>query len=140
VWGWRRTRADKRWRIWASRFFEWILRRFAMPPGSRFTTGSFLLMDRRILECYRQFHETNRITFALVAWTGFEQAVVEYDRQARLAGTSKWKLHNMVRTAYDAFLAFSRVPFAFISAVGAALFLFSVLFGIYVVLCWLTGD
>jgi dolichol-phosphate mannosyltransferase len=140
VWGKRRTRADSWWRIRASRFLEGLLRRYVMPEGSRFTTGSFLLMDRQVVECYRQFQETNRITFALVAWTGFEQAAVEYDRRPRLSGKSKWKLSSLVRTGCDVFLSFSRAPFGFVSAVGAALFLSSIALGLYLVLCCLTGD
>jgi dolichol-phosphate mannosyltransferase len=140
VWGKRRTRADSWWRVRASRFFEGLMRRYAMPPGSRFTTGSFLLMDRRVLECYRQYQETNRITFALVAWTGFDQETVEYDRQARLAGTSRWPLHKLVRAAYDAFLSFSHVPFGLITGVGVGLFLLSAVLGVYLVLSWLLGD
>src|SRR5262249_62022069 len=109
VWGKRRTRADKAWRVAASKFFEWLTRRYAMPRGSQFTTGSFLLMDRKVLECFRQFQECNRITFALVAWTGFDQATVEYDRQPRRAGKSSWNWRGMLKAAYDTFLAFSKV-------------------------------
>ena len=140
VWGKRKTRIDSWWRVKASRFLEGLLRRYAMPPESRFTTGSFLLMDRKVLECYRQFQETNRITFALVAWTGFEQAVVEYDRRARVAGNSKWKLHKLITTAYDAFLSFSQVPFGIISIVGFMLFLLSIPLSLYLVSCYLLGD
>ena len=140
VWGKRRSRVDSWWRKKASHFFEGLLRRYAMPAGSRFATGSFLLMDRKVLDCYKQFQEGNRITFALVAWTGFDQAVVEYDRQARQAGKSSWGLGRMVKAAYDAFLSFSRVPFGAVTAIGACLFLFSIALSIYLVLCYVTGN
>jgi dolichol-phosphate mannosyltransferase len=140
VWGKRRSRTDSWMRKKASGVFESLLRRHAMPTGSLFTTGSFLLMDRRVLECYKQFQEGNRITFALVAWTGFDQAVVEYDRQARTAGKSSWGLGKMLKAAYDAFLSFSRVPFGAVTAVGATLFLFSVALCIYIIVSYLTGD
>lgn len=140
VWGKRRTRQDSGFRVAASRFFEEMVRRYAMPPRSQFVTGSFLLMDRHVLECYRSFQETNRITFALVGWTGFSQQVVEYDRQARLAGKSSWKLHKLVRAAYDTMLAFSRIPFGLITALGAFLFLLSLPLSVYLVLCYVTGN
>ncbi len=140
VWGRRRTRTDSRWRIWASRFFEGLTRRYAMPQGSQFTTGSFLLMDRRVLHCYRQFQENNRITFALVAYTGFAQAVVDYDRQARLAGKSSWNLNSLVKAAYDTFLSFSRVPFGMVTAVGATMFFLSIPVSIYLLSCYFLGD
>jgi polyisoprenyl-phosphate glycosyltransferase len=80
VWGKRRSRKDAGWRVLASRAFSSVIRKHAMPKGSQFTTGSFFLMDQRVAECCRQFPERNRITFALVAYTGFDQTVVEYDR------------------------------------------------------------
>lgn len=140
VFGRRQTRADPGWRIATSGCFEWLLRRFAMPPGSRFTTGSFLLADRKVVDCYRQFQEHNRITFALVAWTGFEQAVVDYDRQARISGKSGWSLGQMLKTFYDAFIAFSYVPVRMISAIGITVFLISISLAAYSVYCWVVGH
>jgi dolichol-phosphate mannosyltransferase len=111
-----------------------------MPKGSLFTTGSFLFMDGKVLRCFRQFHEHNRVTFALVAWTGFKQDFVEYDRQPREAGVSSWGWCGMLKTAYDTFLAFSKVPFGIMTAVGAAMFVLSIPFSIYLVLCYATGN
>lgn len=140
VWGKRRSRADGSIRTWGSRFFEWALRRFAMPRGSQFTTGSFLLMDRKVLECYRQFHEGNRVTFALVAYTGFPQAVVEYDRAARQAGRSSWRLRALIRAAVDTFLSFSRIPFGAITFLGLLLFLLCIPASVYLILCYVLGN
>jgi dolichol-phosphate mannosyltransferase len=140
VWGKRRSRADAGWRVLTSRLFEGMLRHYALPRGSLFATGTFLLLDRKVVLCYREFQETNRITFALVAWTGFEQDVVEYDRQARQAGKSAWKLKHMIKAGYDAFLSFSKVPFGLVTGVGIFLFLLSIPLTLYLILCYLTGD
>jgi len=140
VWGHRRSRADAWWRVQSSRLLEKLLRRHAMPAGSLFATGSFLLLDRRVVQCYRQFRETNRITFALVAWTGFDQDVVEYDRQARQAGQSRWKLSQLVRAGCDAFLSFSKVPFSAIAGAGALLLLLTIALASYLTLCYVAGD
>jgi dolichol-phosphate mannosyltransferase len=140
VWGKRRTRQDARWRVAAGAVFHGLLRRFAMPRGSKFTTGSFLLIDRQVVECVRRFREHNRITFALVAWTGFDQAVVEYDRAARVAGKSGWSLSRMVKSTYDAFVGFSHLPIRLMTLLGGAAFLAAVGLSIYLVLGWLTGN
>jgi len=107
VFGRRRMREDSRWRVLTSRAYEALLRRFAMPKGSKFATGGFLLMDRKVVECVRQMREANRLTFGLVAWTGFRQAVVEYDRQRRAAGRSAWSIGRMVKSMYDGVIGFS---------------------------------
>ena len=81
-----------------------------MPRGSKFTTGSFLLIDRSVVEALRQFRELNRITFALVAWTGFNQDIVEYDRVARTRGVTGWTFSRKLKAMYDTFIGFSELP------------------------------
>jgi len=139
VWGRRATRKDARWRTAASWFFNGLLRRFAMPKGSKFCTGSFFLIDRKVADSFKRFGEQNRITFAIVAWTGFDQEQVEYHRQERMAGSSGWTFLKMLRTVTDALLAYSTVPLRCISVLGALFFLFSFLFLVYLVVHWSTG-
>jgi glycosyltransferase involved in cell wall biosynthesis len=119
VFGRRRMRDDSRWRILASKTFEALLRRFAMPRGSKFATGGFLLMDRKVVECVRQMREANRLIFGLVAWTGFHQAVVEYDRQPRFAGRSAWSVARMIRSMYDGLIGFSAAIPRAVTLLGA---------------------
>jgi glycosyltransferase involved in cell wall biosynthesis len=140
VWGHRRSRADSDLRIGVSRLFEALIRRFAMPRGSRFTVGSFLLVDRRVADCFREFQEHNRVTFALVAWTGFTQDVVEYDRRERRTGRSGWTWRRMVKTMYDTFIGFSFVPIRLITLAGILLSLLTVPFAVYLVLVYVTGH
>jgi glycosyltransferase involved in cell wall biosynthesis len=139
VWGHRRTRNESRWRVLTSRLFESLIRRFAMPGGSQFTVGSFLLVDRRVADCFRQFQEHNRVTFALVAWTGFSQAVVEYDRRERRTGVSGWTYRRMVNTMYDTFIGFSFLPIRLMTLAGILLSLATVPFAVYLVVVYLTG-
>lgn len=133
VWGRRRTRTDNRLRIWTISLFSWIMRTQAMPRGSKFSTGSFLLMDRIVVDCFRQFREQNRITFALVAWTGFDQEVVLYDRRARHAGVSGWNFGRMVKAMYDTIIGFSALLPRFITVLGAAIFLMNIPILIYLI-------
>jgi len=140
VWGVRRTRQDSWLRIKTTDIFVSLLRRHAMPRGSKFTTGSFLLMDRLVADCFLQFKERNRVTFALVAWTGFDQSVVLYDRRARAVGTSGWTLSKTLRTIYDTFIGFSDMPARMMTVAGLATFVGSMLLLVYLVLSWLMTD
>ena len=140
VWGKRRTRDDSRWRVLAGELFFTLIRRHAMPRGSRFTTGSFLLIDRKVVECFRQFPERNRITFALVAWTGFDQDVVEYDRRRREVGASKWSFSRLLRAMYDTFIGFSDAPARVMTVLGVATSLLTVPAALYLIIDWMTTD
>lgn len=140
VWGHRRTRKDRTWRILASDAFRKLLRRFAMPRGSKFTTGSFLLVDREVAECFNKFQETNRSTFALMAWTGFDQAVVEYDRRERVAGVSGWNFSKMLRSMYDTFIGFSLLPVRCMTLLGVCVFFFAMGLSVYLLIVRIAGH
>lgn len=139
VWGHRRSRDDGTRRSLASSMFETLIRRFAMPRGSKFATGSFLLVDRLVADAFRQFQEHNRVTFALVAWTGFRQEIVEYDRVRRQTGASGWTWRRMVKTMYDVFIGFSFVPIRLMTLSGLLLAALTVPILIYLGYIYLTG-
>jgi dolichol-phosphate mannosyltransferase len=138
VWGRRATRLDSRWRVLTSRLFHRMLRRHAMPKGSKFTTGSFFLLDRKVIQAVAQFAETNRITFALVAWTGFEQQTVDYARRKRMAGTSGWTFTDMIRAMYDAFIGFSGLPIKLMERAALISIVTALALAVYLVVASLT--
>src|SRR6185437_12941161 len=80
------------------------------------------------------------ITFALVAWTGFQQETVPYDRRARQAGVSGWSFTRMVRAMYDTFIGFSDVLPRFITVLGAAIFLANIPFSIYLIVDYILAQ
>lgn len=140
VWGKRKEREDASWRVLASKTLFWLLRRFAFQKSSKFTTGSFLLVDKKVLKCLKLFKETNRVTFALVAWTGFNQDVVEYKRNARTAGSSGWSVSKMLKTMYDAFIGFSNLPTRILTWSGVLFVFASLAFSTYLIFDKITGN
>jgi len=140
VWGKRATRDESWLRVWTSRTFERLIRRHAMPPRSKFTTGSFLLVDRAVAECFARFQEHNRVTFALVAWTGFSEEVVTYERQRRRTGVSGWTYGRMVKTMYDTFIGFSQTPIRAMTIAGALVSLLTLPMAGYILYHKLAGH
>jgi glycosyltransferase involved in cell wall biosynthesis len=133
VWGERLSRQDSGWKVMTSKLFNRALTKHAMPRGSKFTTGSFLLVDRVVLDCFNQFKEHNRITFALVAWTGFDQVRVPYHRVARTTGTSGWSFPKMLKSMYDAFIGLSTLPIRVMKWAAAIALLIAVILMIYTI-------
>src|SRR5215831_12121290 len=95
-----------------------MARRLVIPSGSKLKTRRFRLMDHGVVKRVRRLREHNRVIFGLVAWTGFEQDVVEYDRAARTAGRSSWNVSRMLRSLYDVFMGFSDVVPRLITFLG----------------------
>lgn len=81
-------------------------------------TGDFRLMDRKSLDQFLSMRESYRFVRGMVAWIGFNQTFVEYDRESRFAGTTKYPLKKMLRLASDAILSFSNTPLKVATFVG----------------------
>jgi dolichol-phosphate mannosyltransferase len=75
----------------------------------------------------------------MVAWIGFRQVPLPYDREERFAGETKYPLGKMIRFALDALTGFSSAPLKLASHAGLALSIGSVLIVLYILAGWLTG-
>ena len=81
-------------------------------------TGDFRLMSRRVVEALKRSPERHRFLRGMVSWVGYNQIGVEYDRDERLSGTTKYPLPKMLRFAVDGITSFSDVPLRFASYLG----------------------
>ncbi len=86
-----------------------------LPPD----VGDFRLMSRRCLDSLREMRELHRFLRGMVAWVGYPQICVPYQRQARAAGETKYPLRKMIRLAWTAAISFSALPLR-LSFLGAA--------------------
>jgi len=138
VWGTRADRPDGlAWRA-MMRAFYWLVRRYALANYPRGGTGSFCLVDRKVVQALRLFPERNRLTFGIVAWLGLRQCEVSYLRTPRAAGKSGWTFGNRVKSALDTFVGFSFLPIRSISYLGLLVSLVSFCLGVSVLLRRLT--
>ncbi len=90
-------------------------------------TGDFRLMDRQVVAALNTMREHNRFIRGMASWVGFRQTGVEYVRQERFAGQTKYPLRKMIRFALDAITGFSYFPLqvtiyaSLLLAIGAVL-------------------
>jgi polyisoprenyl-phosphate glycosyltransferase len=82
--------------------------------------GDFRLMSRPVVLTLRALREQHRFVRGMVAWLGFRQTGVTYDRSARFAGETKYPLRKMLRFAIDGVTSFSIVPLRFATWLGIA--------------------
>ncbi len=73
-------------------------------------TGDFRLMDQKVCKEMRKINENNRFVRGLVSWIGFRQIAIEYVRDERVAGETKYPLKRMVKLCLDGILSFSYKP------------------------------
>lgn len=96
-----------------------IMRRVVGITNMPATGADFFLIDQRVIEAFRQFHESNVSIMALITWMGFQQAVITYDKKARLHGRSGWSLEKKLKLALDSVTSFTYQPIRLMSYVGA---------------------
>ena len=103
-------------RVTASGFYLVInqLSEVPIPPD----TGDFRLMSRPVVDVLRQMPERHRFLRGMVAWAGFRQTALSYDRPDRFAGKTKYPLRKMFRFAADGILSFSTKPLQISIALG----------------------
>lgn len=81
-------------------------------------TGDFRLIDQVIVENLKRMPEPNKFLRGQIAWLGFQQTFVEFDRDARKYGKTGYPLKKMMRFALDGITAFSDIPLKFATAAG----------------------
>ena len=103
-------------------------------------TGDFRIMTRRVIEELRGLNESNAFLRGLVAYVGFRQASVEYDRDKRFSGRGNYnRFLGSMRIALNGLISFSRVPLQLMALIGALLAAFSFFIGGWYVLQKLLG-
>jgi glycosyltransferase involved in cell wall biosynthesis len=96
-------------------------------------TGDFRLIDRKVCEALKRVPERNRYVRGIISWLGFKQTGVEFTREERLAGETKYPLNKMVKFALDAIVSFSYKPLKLATITGLSISIFSFLYLIIIV-------
>ncbi len=102
-------------------------------------TGDFRLISRRALNAFLAMPEQARFIRGMVAWIGFRQAPLVYDRAERHAGETSYPFSKMLALALDAITSFSTTPLRLASHAGLLLTAASLLILGYIALTWLMG-
>src|SRR5205823_5737078 len=79
----------------------------------------FRLMGRPVIEALRKCREHQRFVRGLIAWLGFREATIPFERQPRAAGSTKYPLWKMLRFAWTAITSFSALPLRLSIVAGA---------------------
>lgn len=137
----RRSRAGESWfkRVTARLFYR-LLNRISdneIPEN----VGDFRLLSRHAIEALKRLPERNRYMKGLFAWIGMDACVIEYDREPRVAGHSKWSFLSLFKLALDGVSSFSITPLRIATLLGLLTASLGALFGLWIVYkTWLYGE
>ncbi|WP_054693448.1 glycosyltransferase family 2 protein [Syntrophomonas palmitatica] len=110
-------KGETRFKKWSARVFYRTLRALT-EVDIPLDTGDFRLMDQKVVEAMRTMREKNRFVRGLVSWVGFRQTAVDYVREERFAGESKYPLKKMLCLSIDGITSFSYKPLKLAAYLG----------------------
>ena len=97
-------------------------------------TGDFRLLNRRAVDALLQLREHHRFMKGLFSWIGFRQAAIQYDRDPRFAGKSKFNYWRLWNFSLEGITSFTTAPLKIAAYVGLATSVGAALYGIGIVL------
>lgn len=103
--------------------------------------GDFRLLSRQVVDSINRLPERNRFMKGLFSWPGFKQTCIEFEREPRHQGDTKWPYGKLFGLAMDGITSFSFKPLRFATWSGLITALAAFGYGIWVVLKTLVmGD
>ena len=132
VYGVRRKRQEGAAITAIRRVGYWIIEKASGHPIPR-DVGDFRLVDRRIVATLARMKTATPYLRGMIAEMGFRQTGVPYDRDARTAGASKFRLRQLVSLGLTALFNHSTLPLRIASFLGAVILAGSVLASLYYV-------
>lgn len=131
VYAQRRSRTGERWfKRWTAKAFYRLLARITQIEIP-LDTGDFRLIDRKVVAALQQMPERHKFLRGQIAWIGFRQTFVAFDRQERKHGETGYSLGKMLQLALDGITAFSNVPLRFVTWAGFTVSAFAFMIILY---------
>ncbi len=114
----RRSRAGESFmkKFTSSLFYKTLQRSTRIPIQKN--TGDFRLLDRRCVDALRKFRESERYTKGMFSWIGFNKKEILFDRDPRVAGTTKWNYWKLIDLAIEGITSFTTKPLRISSFLG----------------------
>lgn len=130
VYGIRRKRREGVLMNGLRRFGYWLIDHLSEHRIPR-DVGDFRLIDRAVIDALAKFRSTNPYLRGMIAGLGFRQTGVPYDREARVAGESKFGIERLVRLGLSAVFNHSVIPLRMASVIGILMLGISLLGAVY---------
>ncbi len=129
----RRSRAGETvLKRWSAHFFYRLLNRTSR-TNIPVDTGDFRLMSRKAVNALLELKERNRYMKGLFAWVGMPTRIIQYDREPRVAGETKWDYPGLVGLALEGLTSFSVSPLRWAILIGLIAASMGAVFGLWIV-------
>jgi len=129
----RRSRKGETWlKKFTSKMYYKVLQKTTRIEIQK-DTGDFRLLDRRCVNALKKLRESERNTKSMFSWIGYKKKEVLYDRDPRIAGTTKWNYIKLIDLAIDGITSFTTSPLRLSTYIAIPTFLVLFVYFIYVI-------
>lgn len=97
-------------------------------------TGDFRLLDKRCIESIVKLRENQRYTKGMFSWIGYKKVGIDYERDPRAAGNTKWNYRKLANFAIDGITSFTTTPLRVSTFIGILISFFAFIYIIVIVL------
>ncbi len=132
-------KGETKFKLWTAKLFYRLINKIT-GVNIPLDTGDFRLLDRKAVDALRRIREHHRFMRGLSVWIGFRQTGVEYVREERFAGETKYPLNKMLRFAMDGITSFSYLPLQIATYIGFVIAGLSVLGILLTIILRLSGS
>jgi dolichol-phosphate mannosyltransferase len=140
VWAVRQERLGESRRTKAlSRLFHWVMRWLTLPELPE-KGADFLLLDRKVIDAYNSISEKHTTFGLMILWLGFRQSSIQYVKEARFAGSSKWTWSKKIKVTIDSLVSFSYAPIRLASQAGLLISMLGFVYALIVIINALRGQ
>lgn len=121
-----------------SKLYYRVLEKMSSIPIQK-DTGDFRLLDKRCVNAICQMREYNRCSKTLFSWIGYNKKEILFEREERIAGTTKWNYFKLTKLAIDGITSISTAPLRWSIYVSVILIIASVLYILGLVIWSISG-
>ena len=102
--------------------------------------SDYKLMDRKVVEAWKEMPERATFFRGMSAWLGFERKQICFDVAERVNGKTKWSLLRLIRLAANAITSYTSVPLHCITFLGIIMFIITLVMGIQTLIMKFSGK
>ena len=136
----RSSRKGETWlKKFTSKMYYRVLQHLTRVPIQK-DTGDFRLLDRRCVNALKKLRESQRNTKSMFSWIGYNKKEVLYERDPRIAGTTKWNYLKLIDLAIDGITSFTTSPLKLATYISIPTFLMLIIYFIYVIIKCITQN
>ena len=129
----RSSRKGETWlKKFTSKMYYRVLQSLTRVPIQK-DTGDFRLLDKRCVNALKKLRESQRCSKSMFSWIGYNKKEVMYERDPRIAGSTKWNYRKLIDLAIDGITSFTTSPLRISTYLSIPTFFLLFIYFIYVI-------